>query len=111
MAKARASRAAKLRTARIVGGRNKVDRGVELELKRHVPHVECDSKASVVNDDSDEEDWGGKYHGFETHLVKLFKISGHCLTFTRTSRGNTDSRATVPDERFTVEEHRGSHKA
>lgn len=43
--------------------------------------------------------------GSETHLMEIFKVSPEHLA------GNTDLHATVPDERFTLEEHRELRKA
>ena len=53
----RASRGAKLRTIRIIGGADKLNPGRVLELRKYVPHVEYNHKAGVVSDsdDSDEE--------------------------------------------------------
>ena len=56
MAGARASRGMKLRTVRIIGGQNKVNLVAELELRKHVSHVENGSEGDVVSDESDEED-------------------------------------------------------
>ena len=59
IAAARALRGAKLRTIRIVGGRDKLDPRSVLELRKHVLQVEYDPEVGVVDDgesdDSDEE--------------------------------------------------------
>ena len=56
MARVRASRGVKLRTIRIVCGRNKFNPGAELELRKHVLHVEYGPEADAATDNSDEED-------------------------------------------------------
>jgi len=60
IAAARASRGTKLRTVRIVGGKDKLDPGDVLELRKHVLNVEYDPVVDVVDsdsDDSDEDSW------------------------------------------------------
>ena len=60
IAATRASRGAKLRTVRIVGGQDRVNPGDVLELKKYVSHVEYDPEVSVASDESDdncEEFW------------------------------------------------------
>ena len=54
----RASRGAKLRTVRVVGGKDRVNPGDVLELRKQVLHVEHDCEVGEVDDedeDSDEE--------------------------------------------------------
>ena len=53
IAAARASRGAKLRTVRIIGGKGKLGLG---ELRKHVLNVECDPVVDVVDSDSDDSD-------------------------------------------------------
>ena len=56
IAAARASRGAKLRTIRIAGGKDKLDLGDVLELRKHVSNVECGPVVDVVDSDSDDSD-------------------------------------------------------
>ena len=56
MARARASRGAKLRIIRIVGEQGELDPEVVSELRKHVLDVEYSPEVDVVSDDSDEED-------------------------------------------------------
>lgn len=55
MARARATRGAKLRIIRIVGGQNEVDLEAVLELRKHVLHVEYGPEVDVFSDESDED--------------------------------------------------------
>ena len=66
MASARASRGAKLRTVRIIGGRGGLDPDSALGLGKYVSHVEYAPKTGAVDnsndgfvDDSDEESGDG----------------------------------------------------
>ena len=54
--RARASKGAKLRTIRIVGGWNELDSGDELEFRECALHVEYSLDGDVVSDDSGGED-------------------------------------------------------
>ena len=56
MAAARASRGAKLKTVRIVGGQDKLNMGDLLELGKHVSRVGYDPGVDVVNSDGDDSD-------------------------------------------------------
>jgi hypothetical protein len=55
MAEARASRGAKIKTVRIVGGRGELFPVDALELKKHVWQVEYGPQVGTVGDDSDDE--------------------------------------------------------
>jgi len=56
IAAARASRGAKLRTIRITRGKDKLDLGDVLELRKHVSNVECGPVVDVVDSNSDDSD-------------------------------------------------------
>ena len=53
---ARASRGAKLRAVRVVGGQNRLSPEDVLELRKHVSQVEYDPGVDVVGSDSDDSD-------------------------------------------------------